>query len=373
MNKSQPRIYFDHNATSPMSKLVIDELLMHMDLPLNPSSLHYHGRNAKNILEAARERIKMLSGGADYNLIFTSSGTEANNLAIRGLGHMPTLTTPVEHSSVLQVVGVGGIAVDNQGIVRLDALEVLLKRIAKPALVSVIFANNETGVIQPIKEIAALVHAHEGLLHTDATQAFGKIPVNVAELGADLITISGHKFGGPVGAASLLVRKGIDLKPQIVGGGQELRFRSGTQNVACIHAYGVASEIAYYAIEEFQKIANLRDYLEEQLLRECPDMIIFGAGAHRLPNTSLISMPEISNETQLIFFDINGISVSAGSACSAGRVGLPHVQMAMGYSQSVAQCSIRVSLGAMNTREEVEYFINKWRELYRQKNLRKAI
>ncbi len=363
------QIYFDYNATAPCLTPVKEAMFDIMSNPLNPSSLHTYGRNSRSIIDTARSRISQLLGASDdYQVIFTSTGTESNNTALLGMRGYKLLTSEVEHQSVLKVVGKGEITVDKNGIVEMDVLEHLLATANQPVLVSIQFANSETGVIQPIADITKLVHKYNGLMHTDAAQAFGRIPFSVSEYDIDLLTITGHKFGGPVGASALILKKNLPLQPLMQGGGQEMRFRSGTQNVVAIHGFGMAAEIVASTMNNFAYVGEIRDYIEEEIIKIAPEVTVFGKNAPRLPNTSSISMPGISNETQVIYFDINGIAVSSGSACSSGRVDLPYVQMAMGYSEEVARTSLRISLGINNTIVEAKEFIVLWKQLYLKSN-----
>lgn len=364
-------IYFDHNATYPIFPSVAESIADLQGLPLNPSSLHKYGRDAKRLMEEARQKVSSLANATKYNLIFTGSGTEANNLALRGV-NLPVITTLGEHASVLQPVGKGIVAVKKDGIVDFELLEHILKALGKKLLVSVILANNETGVIQPITEIAELVHRYGCLLHTDASQAFGKIPLDLDVLGADLITVTSHKFGGPVGAAGLFVRKGLEIEPLLIGGGQERGMRSGTPNIVAIHGFGMASEIVAHTLSSYKEVEKLRNYIEARLLQISSGSVVFGKGSNRLPNTSSITMPFVKNETQVIHFDLNNIALSAGSACSSGRMDYPHVQLAMGYDSALAVTAIRISLGLGNTEAEADQFIKAWSELY-YKNNKKAI
>jgi cysteine desulfurase len=354
-------IYLDYNATTPLLPNVREAMLDIMDIPLNPSSVHGFGRHAKSIMEVARSRIAHLAGCDDrYQVIFTANGTEANNIALNGFKDHKLITTNVEHASVLHIVGEGVIPVDSNGIVQLEVLEKILAQMVVPVLVSVQFANNETGVIQPLKEIIDIVHKAGGLIHTDASQAFGKVEFSAKDLDVDLITISAHKFGGPVGAGALLFKKHLPLKPFMKGGGQEYRLRPGTQNIVAIHGFGVAAEIALNMVQKASEIECLRNYLEDKLTSINNEVVVFGKSSLRLPNTSLISMPNVHNETQVIYFDLNGIAVSAGAACSSGKVDVSLTLLAMGYSEEVAKTALRISLGYGTTKAEIDAFIKLW-------------
>jgi cysteine desulfurase len=362
-------IYFDHNATAPVNPVVKKAMAEMGDEPLNASSIHAFGREAKKILEVARSNIaKAVGADEKYEVVFTATGTEANNIALKGFKDFEVITTTIEHPSVLQVVGQGLIPVDKNGIIDMSSLEKILKTGKK--LVSVIFANNEVGVIQPIKQIIELVHRYNGIIHSDATQAFGKIPFNISELDLDLITISAHKMGGPLGAAALVFKKNLPVNALMQGGGQEFRIRPGTQNLYAIHGFGIAAPLIN--LNEYAKLAELRDYLESEIMQVCQDTVFFSKDVARLPNTSSFTMPNISNETQLIHFDTKGFAISAGSACSSGRVGLSTTQMSMGYSEEIAKTAIRISLGIGNTKQQIDKFVNCWKELYEKTNMKLA-
>lgn len=240
----------------------------------------------------------------------------------------------------------------------------MLTESERPLLVSVMLANNETGVIQPIREIADMVHRYNGLLHTDASQAVGKVPVNMADMGVDMLTLSAHKFGGAQGAAALIVAPCIAVEAQIKGGGQELGFRAGTQNLAAIVGMGVAVSLLDENIKAMARIQNYRDRLEKEISLYAPNAIVFGIDAQRLPNTSAVSMPGVNSETQLINCDLNGVAVSAGSACSSGKVARSHVLDAMGMDEDSASSVVRVSMGMDTIEKDIETYIRLWKQLY---------
>lgn len=354
------KIYFDNNSIPPISAESKSAMLEVMSLPLNPSATHSHGRFAKKILEESRDAIlsAMNLSKKEYNLVFTSSGTEANNLCIKGLkDKFQAITTSIEHASVLNNVGEGIISVDK------DCVIVNYESLIKPnSLVSVMYANNETGAIQPIQELVNIAHQNNAIFHTDAAQAFGKIETNFNNI--DLITISSHKLGGPLGVAALVFKKNLPLIPISVGGGQEMRFRSGTHNLPAICGFAAACKNIDRSIENYKKLERLRNLLESEILKICKDVIIFGGNAKRLPNVSNISMPNVNSTTQVIHFDSKGFSVSSGSACSSGVAPIPRVQLAMGYKEQDATTAIRISLGPQNTESEVLSFVKEWKQLY---------
>lgn len=361
--------YLDYNATAPVRTEVIAAMAAALAESGNPSSVHGVGRNARRRVELGRDALASRLGCRPAEIVFTSGGTEANNLALLGLGRRALLWSAVEHDSVRAVAAdwPGAkmeLPVDENGVLRLGALEAALTALTEPAVVAVMLANNETGVIQPIAEIAAIVHAHGGLLHVDAIQAFGKISVHFGSLHADTLSVSAHKLGGPQGVGALVVREGVALAPLLKGGGQEQRRRAGTENVAGIVGFGVAADLIDLAHSD--QVAALRDRLEAGLVAAAPDAVIFGAGAPRLPNTLSVAMPGVGSETQIMALDLAGVHVSAGSACSSGKVQRSHVLTAMGVSDALAASALRVSLGWTSSNEDIERFLAAWLALYRR-------
>ncbi len=365
------QIYLDFNATAPIRPEVIEAVTCTMEEGGNPSSVHQFGRTARNRVEEARARVAKLIGSKAQEIIFTSGGTEANNLALSSMGHIPLLVSAVEHDSVLGALNSGSatyLSVDSTGLLDLADLERRIKEQQAPCLVSVMLANNETGVIQPIAEIASLIHEQGGLLHCDAIQAVGKIPVDFRSLGVDMMSLSAHKLGGPQGIGALVLREGLAIEPRLRGGGQELGRRAGTENVAGIVGFGVAAEIAGDSLDAYSKVSLLRDGMEVSIHRICDDAVIYGETAPRLPNTSTISMPGVASELQVMNFDLAGIALSAGSACSSGKVKASHVLKAMGASEEEAGSAIRVSLGWSTTEKQIKAFVENWEKLYRRKS-----
>lgn len=357
-------IYLDNNSTTAMEAKVADAMIEVLGRPLNASSTHKMGRVARSIVENARRKVADFIGtGNDYNVIFTSSGTEANNLALKGFEGQNLFVSEIEHHSVLNVCKKPDrivVPVKSDGTVNIENLEKLLTIHRGKSLVSVMLANNETGIIQPMKEVVEVSKKWGAIVHTDAVQCCGKIDVDIKKLGVDMLTISAHKLGGPHGVAALVVKKDIQLVPQTIGGGQEHNMRGGTENISAIHGFGKAVEIA--GIDEGIKM--LRDGLESEIKAAVPECVIFGREQKRLPNTSFIAMPDVSSETQLIHFDMHDIAVSAGSACSSGKVEPSHVLKAMGVNDKIAKCAIRVSLGKHNTAADINSFVRVWKELY---------
>ena len=365
-------VYLDHNATTTPRPRALEAMREAMGSFGNPSSVHRHGRLARKLVEDAREQVAGLVGADPANVIFTGSGTEANALALRGAGQDSVLISAVEHASVLGAVdGARVIPVDTDGVVRLDALDKMLAESDGPALVSVMLANNETGVLQPIGEVAALARQHGALVHCDAVQAAGRIALDVASIGAHLLSLSAHKLGGPAGVGALVVDPSVPLSPLLRGGGQERGRRAGSENVLGIVGFGAAAEVVL-GCENSARLAALRDGLERRLKAICPAARLFGASAERLPNTSCIEMPGVSGETQVIAFDLASVSVSAGAACSSGKVTPSHVLKAMGVGEDIAANTVRVSMGRTTKAADVDRFIEVWSGIYGRAQARRA-
>lgn len=355
--------YLDYNATAPVRPAVIEAMRAALERVGNPSSVHRYGREARRALEHAREQVATMVGAAPGQVVFTSGGTEANNQALYS-ARGPVAVSAVEHDSVLAAASDAvQIPVDAEGRLDLAALERELAVVA-PALVSVMLANNETGVIQPVREVVEFAHRHGARVHCDAVQAGGKLAIDMDALDADYLTLSAHKFGGPQGVGALVVGKGLEPDALLRGGGQERRWRPGTENLPGIIGFGRACELAMADADWWQRIAALRDGLEARLMALAPAARVFGRGAERLPNTSCVAMPGVSNQTQLIEFDLAGIAVSTGSACSSGKVGPSHVLAAMGVDPAAAACAIRISLGWASTAADTEHLVDAWGRLY---------
>jgi cysteine desulfurase len=419
-------IYLDYNATSPLMPNVRAAMDAVAGVPLNAASIHSAGRHAKKLLEDARVSIANAFGAFPNEVLFTASGSEANNMVLRGFaGERPLLVAASEHASILKtanLLGASMLPVDAQGLLRLDILEQQLMHLAQPALVSIMLANNETGVIQPIAAIARIVHANGALLHVDAVQALGKTPIDWGLLGADMITLCAHKCGGPVGVGVLLMRNDMPVTPLITGGGQELGRRAGTENIPAIVGFAqLVREVAN--CPQAAEWLAWRTELEKKLLEAAPGAVVFGAGGEplpsgeaellneqrefrnsgegtvqpdsacphpdfspnakgvwvnptspvgrggsgasaRLPQTLCISMPGVKSETQLMNFDLAGFAVSAGSACSSGRVNASHVLLSMGVAPQIAETAIRISWGWATTKAELDAFAEAWVALY---------
>lgn len=356
--------YLDHNATTPVRPEAAAAVADVLAMTGNPSSVHRFGREMRRRLEDAREQVAALVGAVPAEVVFTSGGTEANALAIRGSGRPRILISAIEHASVMAVAWDERIPVDARGVLDCGALEVILQADPAPALIAVMLANNETGVIQPIAEVTALARRYGALVHCDAVQAAGKIPIDVGALGVDILSLSAHKLGGPAGCGALIVRQGTAITAELGGGGQERGRRAGTENLAGITGFGVAAEMAAASFDAADQWARWRDELERRVIELAPATRIFGADAARLPNTSCLAMPAVSSTIQLMTFDLAGLAVSAGSACSSGKIARSHVLAAMGVPAAEADRAIRVSLGWTTRAEDIERFICTWSALY---------
>ncbi len=355
-------VYLDHNATAPLrpeARLAIDQA---MGIVGNGSSVHAGGRAARRIIEDARRVVAALCAAQPDTVTFTSGGTEANNLALGATAMSRVLISAVEHPSVYDVADRPEIIpVDRDGIVDLDALENMLASDNTPALVSVMAANNETGVIQPIERVAEVTRRYGGIVHCDGVQAVGKIPLDVNSLGVHMLTISGHKIGGPAGSGALINVDGLALSPLIRGGGQEKKLRPGTENLIGIAGFGAAAQVINDRGQaEIEKIRQWRDDLESAAKNRILGLEIVGQSAPRLPNTSALISPAIDSETQVMALDIDGVSISSGSACSSGKVGASPVMVAMGFNDSQARSVIRVSLGWSSRPDDTKRFLDVW-------------
>ena len=369
------RVYLDWNATTPLRPEAREATAAAWDLPGNPSSVHDEGRKARRLVEDARAAVAGAVGALPRNVVFTSGGTEANALALTpglrrtsGLPVRRLVVSAIEHASVLAggrftAESITTVGVSGSGLVRPDPLREMMAG-GPPALVSIMLANNETGAIQPILALAEIVHAAGGLLHVDAIQALGKIPFDINMLNADLVTVSAHKIGGPKGVGALAWADGVQgLEPLLRGGGQERGHRAGTENVAGIAGFGTAVKAAIGALEnDAIRLENLRNRLESGL-RQTPGVLIFSDDAPRLPNTTLFTARGLKAETAVIGFDLAGIAVSSGSACSSGKVQPSHVLEAMGFGREVAQGAVRLSLGWSSCEADIDRCLEAWRKL----------
>lgn len=355
-------IYLDYNASTPLRSQAKDAMVQAMDCMGNASSIHKYGRTVRQHLETSRQSIADYFQTPPSRVIFTSGATEANNLALKGFKGT-VITQASEHDSVLLARPDALICpIDDQGIIKLDQLDLLLKGCDNPALVSCMAANNETGVIQPLAAISSLCKAHNAWFHCDAVQVIGKLDLDWQDIACDMISLSAHKIGGPSGVGALIIHEKLPLFPMMRGGGQERSFRAGTENVLGIIGFGAA--IAACQKDDWTSIATFRDKIEKELCSIDPCVRIFGAKVQRLANTTNITMPGVKNTVQLMNFDLAGIAVSAGSACSSGKVKSSHVLAAMNIDDNEAESSIRISLGWKTTAQEVSRFITAWQEMY---------
>lgn len=360
-------IYCDYNATAPLRPEAREAMLLAMEAQANPSSVHGAGRSARRIIEKSRSFIASLIGARSEDLYFTSGGTEANALALHGA--LAKLENPVllycdfEHPAVRDIAVSGRytvrkVKVTSGGVIDLADLEAILESLDEAVpLLTLMLANNETGIVQPVAKAARLLREHDGFTHTDAVQAVGKIPVNVSLLGVDYLTISAHKIGGPQGVGALWLRAGAPLLPQQIGGGQEKSIRSGTENLIGIAGFGAAIE-AVDLVSDAQKISAVRDLFENSL--SGAPIIIFGRDEQRLPGTSCFALEGFNGETQVMAMDLAGFAVSSGSACSSGKVKKSAGLLAMGVDDTVANSALRVSFGYNSTEDEALALANNW-------------
>jgi cysteine desulfurase len=373
------RVYLDHNATSPMRPEAMRAVSAAMQLSGNASSVHLEGRAARETVEEAREKVAGSLACDARRIVFTSGGTEANVMALSPRwfadgDDAELFTSAIEHPSVLQGGQFRGdrvrqLPVGSNGVVDLEETRQILENRhsqtdAAPFLLSVMLANNETGAIQPVGELARIAHEFGGLMHSDLVQAYGKMQIDPAGLGVDLASLSAHKIGGPKGIGALaILRDGLPVAALLKGGGQESGYRAGTENVPAIAGFGAVADIN---MMEWQRIGALRDRLEARVKEITPQLSIFCANVPRLPNTSCFAAPGSDSETLLMTFDLGGIAVSAGSACSSGKVARSHVLDAMGEDPTLASAAIRVSLGWNTSGDDIDRFVAAWEGVVRR-------
>lgn len=367
-------IYFDYNATTPLRDGVWQAMSEVAVSPLNASSIHSNGREAKRILNDARNKIAKAFGAEGATIVFTSCGTESNNMALACIKGMQTIvTSEVEHASIAKPASYMNnvlVGVDENGLLDLDRLKEICEKLKDTKfIVSIIHANNETGVIQNINVIKQIVFENGGFLHLDASQSAGKTAFDFNNFGCDMATISAHKFGGPKGVAALIIKSGLEILPILHGGGQERFLRAGTENLISIVGMAFAAEQAVERLKvEGERIREIRDFIESGIKKLTPEAHIFGTKAERLPNTISVALKPQTSETQMINFDLSGVEVSAGSACSSGRVVTSHVLVAMGVDHELAKCAIRISIGFNTTLKEAEEFLSIWGRVNNKKD-----
>jgi cysteine desulfurase len=367
---SNSRAYLDWNAGAPLRPEARAAMLATLDVVGNPSSPHTEGRRVRAIVEDAREEVAALVGAKPAEVVFTSGATEANNAVLAG-GWGAVLLAGIEHDSVLaparNLARIGkarvlDLTVDRSGRINAGDVAKGAREAAGtgPALLSVQLANNETGVVQPVAAAAAVAGAHGLAVHTDAVQAAGRLGVDFKALGVDFLSLSAHKLGGPKGVGALVIRDGAALPAFIAGGGQERRRRAGTENVPAIAGFGAAARAAARDLEAMERVRSLRDRIEAEVMAITPSAVVIGAEADRLPNTTSVALPGASAETLVIALDLAGVAVSAGAACSSGKVGASHVLEAMGLEPALARAAIRISIGWSTTERDVAAFAGAW-------------
>jgi len=362
------KIYLDYNATAPILPAARDKVAQAMNSPYNASAVHSFGREGRRLVEEARAHIAALLNIPSEQIIFNSGATEGNNTIIRHFrAHYPQeaiITSAIEHPAILECdTDLLHIPVTAQGVIDLNALETLLQD-NKTALVSVMMVNNETGAIQPVKEAADLAHKHGALFHSDATQAIGRIPVDMQELGIDFLTLSSHKIAGPQGVGALALRLCGETPTLLLGGGQEKSARAGTENVAGIAGFGEAARHAADNLEHYKELRTLQTKLEAGLKALSPDAIIHSAETDRVPNTTFFSLPGTSSETLMMALDLEGIAVSNGSACSSGTVKPSAVLKSMGHDDETASSALRLSTGWNTAESEIDAALKAWENIY---------
>jgi cysteine desulfurase len=360
--------YLDYCASAPLKPAAKAAMSAALEEHGNASSIHGFGRRQRALVEKARGALADVLAVKPAQVVFTAGATEANVTALHGVGAGSRIVSAIEHPSILQTApDAAQIRVGTDGVIDLNHLEELLKAAAKPALVSLIYVNNETGVVQPVREAAALARAHGALLHVDAVQALGRVGFTLAGTGADMLSLSAHKIGGPQGAGALVLRENLPLKPLLTGGGQEMRRRAGTENVAALAGFGAALESIGDDLARQSEWAGWRDAFETMITAEAPEAVFFGQKAPRAGNISCLAMPGVKNDIQLMAFDLAGVAVSSGSACSSGKVTPSHVLKAMGADEKTASSAIRASFGSQTHKDELPRLAGIWLELWRKK------
>lgn len=366
-------VYLDYSASAPLKPAARLAMIEAMDGVGNASSVHQFGRKARQQVDNARASLAGALGVKPEQVVFTCGATEANNMAMQGLAGRQLIVSSIEHPSILQAAPQAAqIRVDENGIINLNQLEELLKASPSPALVSVMLVNNETGVIQPVEEVVKLARNYGALVHCDAVQALGRLEVDFTTLGVDMLSLSAHKIGGPQGVGALIVREKLGLASLLKGGGQEMRRRAGTENVAGVAGFSASIGTLADDLARAQEWAGWRDEMESTILTQAPDAVIIGQKAPRVATISAIAMPGVKSETQLMAFDLAGYAVSSGSACSSGKVQASHVLKAMGLRDEIATATTRISFGWGSVRQELTGFAGSWLAFYQKHHARKA-
>lgn len=367
MTKTNRHIYLDYNATAPLKPAARTAMLAALEEPCNPSAVHKPGRGARMHVENARKNIAATLNCHPENIIFTSGATEANNTVILNMCDLPVYISAIEHPSVYNAIpneDRNYLPVNEDGIIKLDLLEERLAHTKTPFLVSIMAVNNETGVIQPIRDISRLVRKYKGYFHCDAVQAYTRMPLDVMADEIDFLSLSGHKIGAPLGIGALVVGPDIDFYPLLMGGGQEKNRRAGTENTPAIAGFGAIAAMIDDTMADFGKLELWRDKIEKALSQHAPELIIHGKNTPRIANTTMFSLPGIASDTQMINMDLAGFAVSNGSACSSGRVEPSHVLKAMGKSDAEATSALRISLGWQTEEKDIDAFIQSWKDVY---------
>ena len=358
------RVYLDNNATAPIRPEVVCVMAESMKEVGNASSIHNAGRQARKKIEEAREQVADFVNAEARQVVFTSGATEANNMILKGYNNATTFVSAIEHPAVMQANPEAQlIPVTKNGRLDLEAMEDMLADLSENALVSVMYVNNETGVIQPLDEVSERAKKYGAIVHSDAVQAAGRLPLDFPELDIDYMSLSGHKFGGPQGVGALIFRNGLTPPPLLQGGGQERRARAGTENIAGILGFAEACRLAREHLEDFQNLCELRDMMEKELKKMTPQIIVYGQHAPRVSNTSCIGFPGVPAETLLMNLDLGGIAVSSGSACSSGVVKNSPVIRAMGAGDDEAGSTIRISMSWQTQKKDIDHFLEIWSKI----------
>jgi cysteine desulfurase len=360
-------VYLDYNATTLIKPAVIETVAKTMHIGGNASSIHAFGREARGIVEKAREHVAALVRTAPTQVVFTSGATESNNMVLRPFMDQRMIISSIEHPAVSEAVpNAETIPVTPQGIIDMEAFEAMLREGETPAIISCMLVNNETGVIQPVEDMARLAKSiFPGILfHCDAAQAAGRIDINFAKMQLDYLSLSAHKFGGPQGVGALIHAPGVPMTKYMFGGAQERYQRAGTENVAGIAGMGVAAELAVTDMPAYQELAYLRDKLETAITSHAPEAVIYGRDLPRVSNTCAVGLPGITSDLQMMRLDLAGICCSSGAACSSGKIKPSKVLLAMGVDEEFANCALRISLGWASTEQDIDRCVAAWCAMY---------